>query len=310
MLIGSAYGRFGTAGLRGRFATNWLRKDFPAGEVATVTAGTAMKLVATPTLSYGILSFLSGTTHQVSVGYALDGRLTVYSGSVEDGVVLAKGTTPISQSVWYYIEMQATFDGTTGQVTVKVDGATDIDTTGDTDPAATGTAGALYLCGGASGAAIDTNWDDVYVRDDATFLGDIRVRTLMPTGAGAHSDFIPSGLGAYVNWENVDEVPPAETDYNSSATVGAIDTFTHASIPVTSTVHAVQQHLWAAKDNSGIRQIAPLQRIGGTDYPGTTYNLPITGSYRTEMFELNPADSASWEPSDVNAAEFGYKVTG
>lgn len=156
-------------------------------------------------------------------------------------------------------------------------------------------------------------WDDLYICDGTgstnnDFLGDVRVQTLYPSSAGATSAFTSSSGG--VNYTNVDETPAnGDTDYNSSATVGATDTYGYTDIPASATVKGVQVNVIARKDDAGTRTIAPVVRHSGTDYVGTAQSAGAgTYSDLLQLYEQNPGTSAAWVATDVNNAEFGAKI--
>jgi hypothetical protein len=134
------------------------------------------------------------------------------------------------------------------------------------------------------------------------------VELLLPSGAGAETQWTPS---AGSNYQNVDENPEnGDTDYNKSNTVGQVDTYAMANlVSVAGLIYGVQYLEYARKDNAGTRTIAPVARIGGADYLGSNVNLSDSYAYTREIKELSPATAAAWTISEINAMEFGVKVT-
>jgi hypothetical protein len=224
------------------------------------------------------------------------------------GTVLATSTNSVSSGVWYYLELKVTINSSTGAYELRVDG-----TSTNWVPAASGAntgnadAARFYIWGGKT-----NSWmDDLYIANGTApnndFMGPCKVATLRPAGPGNHSDWTGNGG---VNFANVGEVvPDGDTTFNQSATANQIDTFVFDELPASSgSVYAVQHSILAKKDAGAARTIAPLQRSGGTDYAGGTQSLTTSYAFVREVLDVNPADSAAWAVSDVNDAEFGYKL--
>ena len=162
-----------------------------------------------------------------------------------------------------------------------------------------------------------TVWFDSLVLCDGTgsrnnaLLGHKQVQWLFADGAGATTDF--SVTGAAANW-NVSETnePDPSTIYVSSNSVGATDTYTYTDVPlITGTViDAVQGSLLAKEDAAGSRTVDVVVRQGGTDFPsGNPLGVPTTDfGYLLFPMEDNPATSAQWTLSDVNADQFGGTI--
>lgn len=217
----------------------------------------------------------------------------------------------LSTSTFYYIELKAKIDNSTGSYTLKIDGSTELTASG-IDTQASGNASADRLRIAVGNNSFNSNWDDLYLLDDSgsaplnDFLGDVRCTSLLPNGAGNYTQWTPS-TGS--NFQVVDETAPNDdTDYNSDSTVGHKDTYTFQDLTGTGTVYAVQSHLWARKDDAGTRQIAPLLRSGGSDNTGTTVSLSTSYAYYNQIYETNPITAAVWTVSDVNGLEAGAVV--
>ena len=77
--------------------------------------------------------------------------------------------------------------------------------------------------------------------------------------------------------------------------------------PSAGVVKAVGIHLFARKDDGGVRTIAPVVREAGVNYVGGNQNLGASYVYVTQYYEKNPATAADWTLTEVNADEFGVK---
>lgn len=226
-------------------------------------------------------------------------------------------TTLINPQAWYYIETKTTINNTTGSTKIRLNGATHLDLTNiNTDPS-----NGLYPgvndfnIKSAEYYSTNVHWfiDDLYLSNNVglqnnDFLGDVYIQAILPESAGSHTDWTPS---AGANFECVNEVDIDEDASFVSTTVdNAIDTynFTNVSAITGSSIKAVVSNLVAKKDGAAIRHITPIIRQGGLEYQGLEANL--TDEYRAyqQIWELNPADSQSWEISDIDNAEFGVKL--
>ena len=64
----------------------------------------------------------------------------------------------------------------------------------------------------------------------------------------------------------------------------------------------------AKQDGGAARTLAPLTRISGTDYAGTTVSMAASTVCYVEPVTVSPATSVLYTVSEFNAAEFGYKL--
>lgn len=237
------------------------------------------------------------------------------------GFLVQRGGTTIATSagglanpgVWNYIEMSATIDDAAGRVIVRVNGAIVIDFTGDTRNAGVSTnldAIFLHAATGLSGATL---YEDIVALNALgsapanDFIGDVRVLTLPPTGAGANTGLTPS-TGA--NWSCVDELPFSATDFVSGSAAGVKDTYATTDLPAgITTVYGVQVAAVAKKTDAGTRSLKTTVRSGGTDYSDAA-GTALTTSDTTvlSMRSVDPATGVAWTPTGVNALEVGVEV--
>jgi hypothetical protein len=159
--------------------------------------------------------------------------------------------------------------------------------------------------------------DDLYVCSTAgsvnnDFLGERRVYTLFPTGAGGHTQWTIAGSSpAATNWQSVNNATP-DADVTSviSSTTGQIDTYAFGDLPASTTViNGVQFNHVARRDDAGVLTIAPEQRNAGSDAAGTT-SANLSPAYLDVLTvqENSLLTAVAWTPSEINASEFGVKV--
>lgn len=265
-----------------------------------------------------LLRFQEGTTVHMALYVTNTGFLRVKFG----GTTLATDTVKqLVTSTWYYIEFKAVIHDSAGSYEVRVDGVTIAALTAsglDTRNGGTGLVDRIKFAGTGVGGF----WvDDIYIVSTTggthtdflcTPSRTFRVKgQRASSGNGTNTDFTPStgtDHGALVD----ESAPNGDTDYNSSSTVGNIDTYNYAalSLPGGATIQGVQVESYQRKTDAGTRGVKTAIRSGGNNYTPNAEISPST-SYRNDLdvFEQDPATSAAWTESGVDAAEFGMKVT-
>jgi hypothetical protein len=249
-------------------------------------------------------------TIQGALSIGNDGTIRVYRNSVTSGTLLATSSNALPILTWNYIEVKYTIADSGGNWEVRVNESAWINFTGDTKQSTTlSTAVRIQIWGRGSDNAID----DLYVCDSTgsnnnTFLGDVRVDTVRPIGAGNYSEF--SKQGSASNWDNLDDTTiDSDSTYNYSNTVGQRDTLDCGNLPaITGSIFGVQVNMAARKDDAGGRTLRSLTRVSSTDYEGTSQNVGTDYRVYRQIMEQNPNTTAAWTESEINTAEFGYKV--
>jgi hypothetical protein len=154
--------------------------------------------------------------------------------------------------------------------------------------------------------------DDLYVcnalgTSNNTFLGDVRVQTVLPSGAGSSTQLAPTGSAN--NWQNVSEVPYNNATYNASSTAGQIDLYTLGDLTAGTTgVYATQSVAHMQKSDAGTANVKVAIKSGATTYYDPTQSLGSTVTAYTAVRETNPATAAAWTVSEVNSVEAGVEV--
>lgn len=285
---------------------------------ATYTVGFAVNL-SNFTYTTNLICINEGGTQHITLGLTTSGTLRVYRGAASGGTTLATGTTTLSTSQWYYIELKVTVDDVNGVVELRLNGSgspeINLTSTDTRNGGATGLIDRISMGTAAGGANYSQQGfiDDFYVTNtsgavNTGFLGDVRVDTLLPTGDGNYTDFTPSTGSTHYNL--VDETTPNTTDYVSSSTVDDRDSYTFPDLQMltSQTIHGVQVNAAALKSDSGSRELGLMTRLSSTDDDSASIALLTSQSYISAIFEVDPA-AAAWTESNVNSAEFGVKVT-
>lgn len=235
-----------------------------------------------------------------------------------NGTLLATSANNALPTAWHFVEMSATLNSSTGTAVVKVDGTTVISFTGNTKNGGTSSnidtfamvGMSAFVAGVAYFYVIPPSYDDLYILNSAgsvnnTFLGDMRVQTLVPTGAGTYTQLVPNGSAS--NWVAASQLPrnyPAY--YNNSTAAAQQDTYALSHlVSTTGTVFALQQTSNVIKSDAGAASVKNVQKSGATVSYGATSIVAATMTSNIDMFEANPATSAAWTVAGVNALEAG-----
>jgi hypothetical protein len=313
--IQTSAGRFGGGCLRatGTSVNRSVTKTFPP--TATWIIGLAVKHGGNNGANPGqIITLLDAAVVQCDVRINVDGTLSV----TRNGTALTNGTSVAALSVgtWYYVELKVTIANSisAGSCKVRLNGVDVITVATGQDTQNTANATANQIRIGQNVTNISQTWDhdDLYVCDgngsvNNDFLGDVRVETLYPTGAGNSTGFTPS---AGANWQCVDDTEiNSDTDYAYAAASGTKDLYAFGNLTSAPTsIFGVQTCLGQRKDDAGAKLTVPVTRSAGTDYDGSNHAVLDSYIFDHQVRELDPATAAAWTEAGVNAAEFGIKV--
>lgn len=304
----------GSALATGRFAGNAFDLTGSPGatitltSVATRTVGFAFWVNGTMTAGT-FCAFQDAGTTQVDLRTTAGGAIQV----TRAGTVLATSSNNLVASAWYYIEFQATIDPSAGGFTLKV--------WNSPTPGIWATASGINTRNTSNSSANMVNlaafrFDDFYALNSSgsrnnDFLGESRIFTTLAnadnsTATGTNLLWTPDSGTPHYSRVNESE-PNDDTSYVASGTPGQIDTYKYPAIAPTGTIAGVQVTLTARKDDVGTRQIsAEYRSAGAVNYAGSNVFSPTTsyGMFR-QMYETDPATSATWTASNVNNGEFG-----
>lgn len=312
-------GRRGGGCIECSVAARWFEYSLPSS-VSTIIVGVAINRNGSSAAGY-ILYFGDSGSDQCGVYLEADGRLSFARGTT----VLATTTVSLPSSGWSYLEAKVTFHNSTGAYELRLNGnSTPVLSGSGVDTCATANNSANTVrfharpASGSAGPNASTLYDDVYILDTTgsannDFLGDVRVDALLPNANGNSSQLTGSDGNSTDNYLLVDESPADDdTTYVESSTSGHKDTYDFPALGYTAaSIFLAQINAQAKKDDAGARSIALVTRSGGTDYDGTPApEAALSTSYRNyrHIREVDPATSAAWTQSNLEAAQFGVKV--
>lgn len=268
-----------------------------------ITAGAAVALRINTLNAAPLLGFRLSGSVQCDLRMLADGRVTI----TRSGTVVATSTAALSTAIWYHLEFALSVHDSVGTAEVKINETTFVSFTGDTQATTAENSGYVnefFLLGAGS---LNVDFDDLCVYSGAGWMGDCRVYSLLPSGAGNYSQWTPS-TGS--NYACVDETAPnSDTDYVSETNAGDIDTYAFGDISGSSgTVRALVVNLFARKDDAGARTICPVYRRSSTDTLGDNISLANSYLWYAKIWETDPLTAAAWTLANINGSEFGVKL--
>ncbi len=269
---------------------------------ATLVVGVAVKFTAQTSAQF--LRFYDGTTPGMNVRQA-SGELAVYRGTTLMATTVGLN---LQINTWYYIEFKVVCNSTTGAYTLKVSGTTVLNATSVNTKAGTHDYHNTFYLFGHAAAPV---FDDLYCLDGSgsinnDILGNMRVTTLRPNGAGDSTQFTPS---AGSNYQCVDEAVLNDgTDYVEDGTSGHKDLYTYTDTAL-SGIKGVAICTDCRETDAQNFSFYATVKTGGSEYDGTAI---VVGSnsflLRQRLMETDPSTNAVWAATDLNAAQFGVKV--
>jgi hypothetical protein len=272
-----------------------------------------------PTTSGIIMNFQDVTANasQVTLRAFNDGSFRFFLGT-GTGTPLgsASATGLFNGSTWIYLEAKVKIDATTGTVELRVNGnTTPVITASSLNTKSTANVWVSgFIVQSTSGATYF--FDDWYMLDTTgaspldTYLGNIRVLTDKPSGAGAHTQFTPTNP-TNVNYTNVGNTPALTTEYNSDGTAGDIDSYAFPNLPANvSSVIALNHWYKTELDAAGVRTVVSGCRSGGSDFFDSTAQTPPNGTYKyfNTVWEKDPNTSSAWTTANAQSAELAVKI--
>lgn len=307
-----AVGRFGgqalqltSTGTSNKYAVLGLPASYPTG-----TLGFALSQISI---------FLSSAGQLISVGEQIN--LLVLN---TNAIAVRRGTTVLGTTAnnvftlnsWCYIEMEYVVSTTVGIVNLYVNGAPVLSISGvNTQNQATDTTNTITISSNLTSGTAGANFlfDDMYLTDTVTRLGEQRVFTANVDADASPSDWAASG-GAVAPYTMIDEVLcDGDTTYISSSTLNARAMFGVGNLPVSPTgIQAVQISSFGRKTDTGLRKIQlQYEDASANLYTSSEYTLAGGPGYgrQIDLLQNNPITTAGWTASEVNAMKIGVKVS-
>lgn len=215
-------------------------------------------------------------------------------------VTLATSTLEIPSTIVYRWDFHIKLHASAGVIEVWVNGTSFLKFEGNTAPS-----------DGVDihSVSLGTRVGGVAAVHSSIIVADEDVRSLTMTQR------LPTGNGAETSWTGdytaVDETGVNDTDYISTTTPGAKETFTFPALPAEYSSLNFRALILGGRSRGGgdPNDILGVARIAGVNY--TTFGkepTPVAFGSQQWVFNLNPATGQRWTGAEIDAAQFGVEA--
>jgi hypothetical protein len=290
-------------------------KNLPAN-IVTCIVGFAWKTSLALAGTNAIFILQDAGTNQVCLATTAAGGFQFYRGAPTTNPIGAASAPGLyTPGIWHYLEIVVTIDPTVGTVALYIDqpssGSAAISSTSlNTRASANSFANQIVMS--VPNIGTTESFDDLYVYDATTGtmnarIGDNRIITKMPNGAGGLTQWTPNGAAS--NYLCVNEIPPDDdTTYVSDNTAGHQDAYAMQSAGITATPNFVVVRNRIRKDDAAAHTAAGLVRSAGVVGVGTAFTVPSSYQFFDTLFINDPNTSAPWTASAADATQVGQKI--
>lgn len=249
-------------------------------------------------------NFLNFPASNISLRAAASGVMTAYRSTTS----IATASGAMSLDTWHSIEVYHKPLDTGGRLQVWLDNVSVIDFTGDATASATSLTGVRW-----NGNTAAFYVDDIGINDvsGSTNTGRLNQPHFFPVRIKANGDanqFTRAGWDLGANSAQVRE-HAGGLSFLESVTVNNRDLFTidAPDLPAGATINNL---IWKAiaRTGGGGRSIAPVLKVGSTEYEGSTIALASSWDEVQACYAQNPGTSSAWVESDLSSLQIGPKV--
>ncbi len=251
-------------------------------------------------VAFTCVRVMEGSNVGINLRISNEGRFQIWMNNTQ----LAETTTTVATlGNWSVVELLVVV-GNSGSYELRINGVTELSASVDTQPASNAWADGIQFVSNVGGNGRDI--DDLYARDDSTFLGSWKIQTIFPDGDGA-VDCTPS-TGSD-NFGAVDDNPADGDSTYVTGDAGDVDLYDHASLTNVSQVYALQVNTVCRQTDATPRSVKIIAKSGSTTDASASKLVGSTDYvHRSEIWTDNPDTAAPWTASEIAAAQFGFEV--
>lgn len=256
---------------------------------------------------------INGPEGIISLGHYTNGRLMAvrrgwgnFGFGSQDLMGDGNKVDAVVAGVWQYVEFQIVeTDGAIGNVKAWVNGELCMDLVGAGIYRPSGFDGFGVARGANQGAA---QYDDFYVRQGPTRLGEIKIESIIPDGT--ISNTLPVLVGAASAHLAVSENPvDGDASYVSGDTAGQGVRYSMGNLTnVPDAIRAVQVRAYARKDETAYRSIKNAVLVAGTTAKGQEQVLGTGFKFFRDIFPVNPATGQAWTKAAIDGFACGVDI--
>lgn len=220
--------------------------------------------------------------------------------------IIAVTTRALHTGIWYDLELDSTLSGATpincaaelrinGHVEASGSGSTGFNVADNLSQAADAN---YHVFSGLTGVGNSASFDDIYIKNEAGYEGDIRAIPAYPSGDGGTLQWTPqSGTDHFAM---VDTHPVDLTKWLATATPGHMDLWTVVLPSFSGSIVAVNISVLARKDDEGTKSFKIVVGPTGTDALSDEFFVSdVTGEYYEFSLKLNPTTGLAFVPGST-----------
>jgi len=259
-------------------------------------------------VDYSLVILFDGGTKNINVRWEDGtGELDIWRGNT---LLETTSGLALSTDVWYYLELKAKTNNSTGSYDVELAGVSIFSASGiDTQDGSNAYSDNVRFFGATS----QPQWDDIYICDASgsinnDFLGNSKVVAIAPDGDDTANWGTSTPNASH--YANVDENPSDDdTSYVEENTTNATDLYDYEAAPSLGTVHGLQINTMCREtDVTPFSLITPIESNGTQDDDSAQAISTTSFTTIVRVSEEDPDISAPWTDSTISAAKFGIKV--
>lgn len=241
---------------------------------------------------------------KLSIRIDSSGILLLYNAA---GTLVGTGTTVLSTSTWYKIEISCGSSATVGAYELKISGSSELSGTTNTS-ASVATNWYIGKVTNRNGNTVNFYYDDFVVSDSAFLSGDISILPMIPDADGSTMTW-NLGTGAS-NYTQVNETPLSTADYVRSPTTGSpnialFNLDSTATSGISGTIYAFKASIAVAENTSVTSANLIRIRSNVTNSDSGTRNTSTTFSGTYRILETDPNTGTAWTTTGLDAVQIG-----
>ncbi len=246
-----------------------------------------------------------------------DGTLSIHAGNSN---VIAVTNRALNTGRWYFGEIDMTLSGGTpislaaelrinGHVEASGSGSTGVNASSNLSFASTGGVDAnFHQLSGATGVGNSCDFDDLYIKNEGGYEGDIRNVACFPNGDGGTLQWTPNSGSTH--FDRVNSHPVDLTKWLETALANNIDIWDFDDLPTFSgQIVGINISVLARKDDEGTKSFKIVVGDTGTEASSDEFFVSdVTPEYYEFSLKLDPATGLAWTRTGFNAKKFGVKL--
>ncbi len=287
----------------------WLKPAYGLTTNDTVIVGFAWRFGSGTANGY-FAQLFDGVTQGVSIRQAGTGGAEL---SVTPSTGTAYGTTAglgLVANTWYYLELKVKCHATAGEYDLHVDGTSVLSGTGLNTKIGSHLYHDRFRLQGFYNNPI---FDDLYFLDSTgatcnNFLGQMRIETLSPDGAGDSTEFTPDSGSNYARVNGV--IADDDTSYVETNQSNYKDLYTYASLAgISNGIVGVVVNTMCKQSDAASFDLKTLCSTGATESADAGQPVQsFTYLNKRRILELDPDTESGWTVEGVNGAQFGFQL--